>query len=420
MCLPTCPTYDATKRERNSPRGRIALMRAIADGELERDARVRRRDELLPRLPGVPDGVPGRRELRRAVRDGAQRHRAVRRRIGAGARTFWRAADAAGSSSCARARCVLPGACCGLSAQRPRSRSSRRLGLMRAAAGDAAAAGAAGAADGAGVLESRSSRRTSSRAVRPRYRVALLTGCVQDLVFSDVNRDTADVLLANGCAVDTPPLQPCCGSLHAHNGERELARELARRMIDLLPPDSYDAIITNAGGCGSHLRHYGHAARPTIRTTRRGRGRGTRRCGRARVAGRRSAAARPRPRRSTQPVTVTYHESCHLAHGQKVSRAAARASAAAAGRVARRAAGVHLVLRQRRHLRPHAAGTGRRAAAAQGRPLADHARRAWSRPPIPGCHLQIARGLRDAGQSMDVAHPVSLLARAYRREGSTL
>ena len=88
-------------------------------------------------------------------------------------------------------------------------------------------------------------------------RVALLTGCIQDLVFANVNRDTADVLLANGCAVDTPPLQPCCGSLHAHNGELELAREQARRMLDLFPPDRYDAIITNAGGCGSHLRHYG-------------------------------------------------------------------------------------------------------------------------------------------------------------------
>ena len=60
-----------------------------------------------------------------------------------------------------------------------------------------------------------------------RYRVALLTGCIQDLVFSNVNRDTADVLLANGCAVDTPSPQPCCGSLHAHNGELDLAREQA-------------------------------------------------------------------------------------------------------------------------------------------------------------------------------------------------
>src|SRR4029453_15192139 len=68
-------------------------------------------------------------------------------------------------------------------------------------------------------------------------RVALLTGCVQDLVYPDVNRDTADVLLANGCSVETPPVQPCCGSLHARNGDLEHARVLARRMIELFPPD---------------------------------------------------------------------------------------------------------------------------------------------------------------------------------------
>ena len=94
-----------------------------------------------------------------------------------------------------------------------------------------------------------------------RGRVALLTGCVQDLVFPDINRDTADVLLANGCEVETPRSQPCCGSLHAHNGELDMARTLARRMIDLVPPERYDAIISNAGGCGSHLRHYGSTAR---------------------------------------------------------------------------------------------------------------------------------------------------------------
>ena len=72
-------------------------------------------------------------------------------------------------------------------------------------------------------------RPTEQAAGEARFRVALLTGCVQDLVFSDINRDTADVLLANGCAVDTPPVQPCCGSLHAHNGETEQAKTLARR-----------------------------------------------------------------------------------------------------------------------------------------------------------------------------------------------
>ena len=89
-----------------------------------------------------------------------------------------------------------------------------------------------------------------------KYRVAMLTGCAQDLIFSDVNLDTVEVLARNGCEVVTPPEQSCCGSLHAHNGEWELAKQLARRNIDQFPPAQFDAIITNAGGCGSHLKHY--------------------------------------------------------------------------------------------------------------------------------------------------------------------
>ena len=79
---------------------------------------------------------------------------------------------------------------------------------------------------------------------------------MQDLIYSDVNRDTADALLANGCTVVTPPTQGCCGSLHAHNGEYELAKAYARRLLDHFDLDNLDAIITNAAGCGSHLKHF--------------------------------------------------------------------------------------------------------------------------------------------------------------------
>ncbi len=89
----------------------------------------------------------------------------------------------------------------------------------------------------------------------------MLTGCVQDLVYPHVNRHTVDVLLANGCEVVTPAAQHCCGSLHAHNGEVELARAMARKNIDAMERaagglERLDAIITNAAGCGSHLKHY--------------------------------------------------------------------------------------------------------------------------------------------------------------------
>ena len=94
--------------------------------------------------------------------------------------------------------------------------------------------------------------------MRVRHRVAVLTGCIQDIAFSDVNRATVDVLLENGCEVATPRDQSCCGSLHVHNGDLESAKTLARRQIDAIDPASFDAIISNSAGCGSHLKRYHH------------------------------------------------------------------------------------------------------------------------------------------------------------------
>ncbi len=135
-------------------------------------------------------------------------------------------------------------------------------------------------------------------------------------MFSDVNRDTAEVLARNGCEVMTPPAQHCCGSLHAHNGELELARTLARRNLEQFPPDQFDAIISNAGGCGSHLKHY----RRLLADDAAYRGRAELWDARLKdihewlaQIGLQAPANRHRP-----PQTVTYHESCHLRHGQKI------------------------------------------------------------------------------------------------------
>ncbi|MDB6077067.1 MAG: hypothetical protein JWO82_814, partial [Akkermansiaceae bacterium] len=246
------------------------------------------------------------------------------------------------------------------------------------------------------------------------HRVALLTGCIQDLVFPDINRDTADVLLANGCTVHTPPLQPCCGSLHSHNGEPEMAAALARRMIDLLPPGDYDAIISNAGGCGSHLRHYANllAGDPHYGPL-------------ARLwdsklrdihewlaeTGCRAPLAAPGP----GPMTVTYHESCHLTHGQKIKIQPRQILALLPGvthvelpesswccgsagvyNITQPATSAALLQRKIDHIR----STGASVVATSN----------------PGCHLQIQRGLAQAGMAVGLIQPVTLLARAYRRE----
>ena len=254
MCLPTCPTYDATGRERNSPRGRIALMRAIADGELEVTPTFA--DEMsyclgcLACQTACPAGV----NYATLFETARERHPGGGRRCQHAATLLARGraaipVHAAGGASRTAGRLLRVYQRSGLEAWSRRSALTR---LLPAGSPPARAAGAARLRRDFPTADCRHEAPPGAA----RFRVALLTGCVQDLVFPDINRDTADVLLANGCAVETPCLQPCCGSLHAHNGEMDLARTLARRMIDLIPPDRYDAIITNAGGCGSHLRHY--------------------------------------------------------------------------------------------------------------------------------------------------------------------
>jgi len=250
----------------------------------------------------------------------------------------------------------------------------------------------------------------TSAAGRKRYRVVLLTGCAQDLIFSDINRDTAEVLARNGCEVVTPPEQLCCGSLHAHNGEWELARELARKQIDQFPPEEYDAIITNAGGCGSHLKHYAKLLEGDPRYEER-----------ARLWDRTVKDVHEwlveigieRPINHLPEQTVTYHESCHLAHGQKITaqpRALLRMipglklvelpeSSWCCG-----SAGVYNIVQPemagqllRRKLR-HIESTGAATVATAN----------------PGCLLQLVNGAKQQGKALRIVHPVSLLAEAYR------
>ncbi|MFA5058291.1 MAG: heterodisulfide reductase-related iron-sulfur binding cluster, partial [Opitutaceae bacterium] len=254
LCLPTCPTYMETGRERHSPRGRIALMRAIADGELE-TTRIFGEEMYyclgcLACTSACPAGVdyahlfevarvhventgllrsPPRNFWRwLTVRTLFMRPRLLRA-VGRGL-WLYQASGLQAVVRRLRLTALLPRRLRELEPSSPRMRRHFSDALIAEV--------------------------ERPRGAAPRHRVALLTGCVQDLVFSDINRATADVLLENGCEVVTPRAQYCCGSLHAHNGDEDAARALARRQLEAIDPAGFDAIITNAGGCGSHLRHY--------------------------------------------------------------------------------------------------------------------------------------------------------------------
>jgi glycolate oxidase iron-sulfur subunit len=410
MCLPTCPTYDATHRERNSPRGRIALMRAIADGSLEISRTFA--DEMsyclgcLACQTACPAGVnyatlfeTARSDIAIAGVDANLKRR------------FWKSVTLGFLFT--RPRALRAAGRLLRMYQRSGLESlMRRIGTVRLLTADLRRLEPQAPRIAPAFSDSLIAPREEPPEA-PRYRVALLTGCVQDLVFPDINRDTADVLLENGCVVETPAQQPCCGSLHAHNGDLTTAAALARRMIDLIPPERYDAIITNAGGCGSHLRHYSglladdHSYAAAAQMWDR----------KLRDVQEwlveiecRSPKASPFDR----PVTVTYHESCHLVHGQKISRQPRT--------LLRQIPGVSLVELAESTWCCGSAGiyaiTQPEQADALLKRKVDHIRATGARivaTANPGCHLQIARGLRDAGVHVQVLHPVSLLAKAYRR-----
>ena len=415
LCLPTCPTYDATKLERNSPRGRIALMRAIADDRL--DVTKAFGDEMyfclgcLACMTACPAGV-NYAELFEHARAEIEE----RKVLASPRRTFIRNFTVGWLFMDLR-RLELVGKTLRLYQELGLQTLVRRSGILKLLP------------QRLRELEAMTPQmrpQFSAELISPitpaisekKYRVAVLTGCAQDLTFSDVNRDTVEVLAQNGCEVITPPEQNCCGSLHAHNGEWSLAQQLARRNIDQFPPEKFDAIITNAGGCGSHLKHYAHLLADHPVYTKRAELWDTK------VKDIHEWLAEIKIR-NPQPVlrsghakedlTVTYHESCHLTHGQKVvsqPRELLRAIPGLKlvelpeGNWCCGSAGIYnltqpemagqLLDRKIKHIKSTGATT-----VATGN---------------PGCLLQLIGGAAKEGLKLRVVHPITLLAEAYRAE----
>ncbi|MBU6401150.1 MAG: (Fe-S)-binding protein [Verrucomicrobia bacterium] len=407
MCLPTCPTYDATRIERNSPRGRIALMRAIADDRLEPTRAFA--DEMyfclgcLACMTACPAGVNYAElfEHARAAAEQSGVFNSPRRSLIRGFTLRWLFLDLH--------RLHLVGRALRLYQQLGLQALLRRSGLLRWLPPRLRELEAmtppiqeAFSADLIAPVTAAVGQR--------KFRVAMLVGCAQDLIFSDINRDTVEVLARHGCEVVTPPAQFCCGSLHAHNGEWALAQQLARRQIDQFPPEQFDAIITNAGGCGSHLKHFAKLLAEDPRYAPR-----------AELWDRKvkdihewlaaigiQAPAGPQP-----PRTVTYHESCHLCHGQKIT--------AQPRLVLRAIPNLRLVELPESNWCCGSAGIYNLVQPEMANRLLErklqHIRS--TRAPIvatgnPGCLLQLVNGARAAGVPLRVVHPVTLLAEAYR------
>ncbi|MDF1655965.1 MAG: (Fe-S)-binding protein [Verrucomicrobiales bacterium] len=407
MCLPACPTYLETKKERNSPRGRIALMRSIADGNLEVTKEFG--EEMyyclgcLACTTACPAGVnyP---ELFENARAEVEYHGVLFNPE----RRFWRwlTLDQIFSKPW-MLRAV--GRLLWLYQVSGVSWLVRKSGILLLAPRNLREL-----EPSTPVVQRRFSDELIRESEGPsvtRYRVGLLTGCVQDLVFPDVNRATADVLLENGCEVTTPRSQGCCGSLHAHNGDLDQAATRARDLLDRFDLSSLDAIITNAAGCGSHLKHFSNLLKNDPEYASKA----TEWDGKVKDISEWLVEInfrKPEKASGSGSVKVTYHEACHLCHGQGISSQPRE--------ILKSLPGLEIVeLENATHCcgsagiynitQPEQAGKLQQEKVAclkkTGASLVATAN--------PGCHLQIQNGL---GESAEVVHPVSLLADAYRNE----
>ncbi len=150
-----------------------------------------------------------------------------------------------------------------------------------------------------------------------RARVAFFAGCVANVIFSDLNEATIRVLTANGCEVVVPKDQLCCGALAAHAGVRDAARDLARTNLAAFAHEEFDAIITNAAGCGSTLKEYDHLFSPNEEEHAQARAFAQKTRDVTEFLAALGLTAKMNPLRHR----VTYQDSCHLLHGQKIREA---------------------------------------------------------------------------------------------------
>lgn len=297
FCLPTCPTYLVMGKEMTSPRGRIVLMKETLAGELELDETLPFIDSCLgceACVTACPSGVEYGdllmpfRELAEQSRARSKPERAQRSLL---LRTMakpsrFRAAARAGRLARPFRR-LLPESARTMIDQLP-AQIPARQGLPA-------------------VVPAEGERRA---------RVALLSGCVQQVLDQEINLATLRVLARNGVETVIPKEQGCCGALAMHVGEGGEARALARRNLRAFPAD-VDAVITNAAGCGSGMRDYGRllAGTPDAEAAEALAERTVDVSAFLHELGLRA------PLELAEPLTVAYHDACHLGHAQGVREA---------------------------------------------------------------------------------------------------
>lgn len=305
FCLPTCPTYIQIGKETASPRGRIALMKAALDGKLAL-AQIEEQMSLCLGCRNCESVCPAGVKFGTLLEDA--RAAIVRRRPSRPLlrRLFFDWVFPRGGALKLLGTLLWFYQASGLQGLAHRTGLAARLAGRDLAALDRALprVPAPWRRRRPAVLPARGARR---------LRVGLFTGCVMDQVFFATNANTIRVLQAAGCEVVVVPGQGCCGALHAHAGEPDGARALARRNIQAFLAAGVEAVVNNAGGCGAALKEYPDWFRGDPQWAEKARSFAARVRDFSELL-----ATLPLPPLRPLPGRVTVQDSCHLAHGQGI------------------------------------------------------------------------------------------------------
>ena len=240
-------------------------------------------------------------------------------------------------------------------------------------------------------------------------KVALLAGCMQNIFFARLNEATVRVLQKNGCEVHVVAAQTCCGALHAHSGFREEARALARQNVDAIVDGGFDAIISNTGGCGATLKEYHHLLEHDAAYAHRA----EKFVGLMRDVNEFLAGLELNPNMKPINAVVTYQDSCHLAHGQKVTKAPRQLISRIPGitfvempnaSICCGSAGIYNVVQNELAMEILESKMGNVNITKADRVISSN----------PGCMLQLRAGEKLHGQNRQVQHVIELLDEAYR------
>jgi glycolate oxidase iron-sulfur subunit len=403
FCLDACPTFRLTGNEADSPRGRIYLMRSVAENVIPLDQDVMKHIDACLGCraceTACPSGVQYAsilEEFRTEIEERGQRpglQRFARRQLLntlTNPRLF---------SATLKAAQVLGG-----SNGHQRYMPSFAAEMLTGSASAPVTLPAVPEKVSVGTLPEINPAIGEKRAT-----VAMLAGCVMRVLYHDTNEATVRVLQQNGCEVLVPRSAGCCGALHVHNGYLEDARQRARTLLDALESVEMDAFIVNSAGCGSPLKEYGDLLAEDPLYAERAR----RFAAKVRDISEYLMELGLRPPKGSLNLRVAYHDACHLAHGQKIT--------APPRKMLQSIPGLELVDLPESDTCCGSAGIYNLTQPTMAKKLQQRkidfileTGAAVIATGNPGCLAWIQQGLKERGSAITVRHPIEILDEAYR------